>query len=210
MARPWQHGPTVDAQLEQLRGRVDNQSARSDALRAMADAAGALANLHALGWAHGDLRPQHIVHTPRGVALLNLAWAHNPSVKLRPEHDLPYPGPLVHCRTPGTARRLLAGDTITPTPTDDVYALAAIWWHSLTDTWPTNYQAAGLKPEPDDSLAVQRAVASEQWRHQIELIEWRAVSAPLRAALSAQSQDRPTARDLADQLGRLVAQGADE
>lgn len=69
-----------------------------------AAAARELAGLHAAGWAHGDLQPDHVIYQGDQTHLIDLACAQGPA-------DLPfYPhrGGLAHTTAPEIAEAVLA------------------------------------------------------------------------------------------------------
>ncbi|MDX2817457.1 hypothetical protein PV410_33810 [Streptomyces sp. PA03-5A] len=64
MLTDWHEGPSTQQVLAGVRdGTIDLAAAR-DAVVALCEA---VAALHAVGWVHGDIEPDHLVHTPAGV-----------------------------------------------------------------------------------------------------------------------------------------------
>jgi hypothetical protein len=208
MASPWWHGSTLVAEFTDARKQPADPAARRRAASAAADAASAVAELHAAGWAHGDVQAEHFIHTPYGVRLLDLAWAHSLYRSLPAGLDAQYAGALVHLEAPEIARALLNGQPVTPTPQADVYALAGALWACWTGTWPVNYEAAGVDPAPGDLEPKRRAVASGRWLRTIETPQWENFGVLLWPALAPRPEDRATARALAEELDRLAEKEA--
>lgn len=92
----------------------------------------ALADLHAKGWAHGDVQPSHFIAGHRRAQLIDLALAHGQPVV--EAVDFPFRGGLVHYEAPEISRSVLAHGTAVPTLEADVYALGATFFISATGT----------------------------------------------------------------------------
>ncbi|WP_282203493.1 protein kinase family protein [Kitasatospora fiedleri] len=69
---PWLAGPSTWDVFRPVR---KGDGGRGGALAAAVDLCRAVADLHEAGWVHGDLQPQHGIHTERGVRLLDFAWS---------------------------------------------------------------------------------------------------------------------------------------
>ncbi|ONK13111.1 hypothetical protein [Streptomyces sp. MP131-18] len=204
MATPWWHGPSLWEDFAGVRHNPLLRAARLHSLQAAASAASALASLHQEGWAHGDLQPEHVIRTAERSRLLDLALAHGPGDALPEDVRLPYTGMLVHLEAPEISQQLLDGQPTTPTPQADVYALGGTLWRCWTEMWPVDYEAAGVDPAPGDLLAKREVVASGQARYAIGSFGWDDFGAVLRRALAFQPDARPSARELAEELGELV------
>src|SRR5262249_33940553 len=141
----------------------------------------ALAELHAKGWAHGDVQPAHFIIGPERTHLIDLALAQGGNV---PEgYDFPFRGCLVHYEAPELARSLLDTGEAEPTQEADVCALGASLLISATGWRAMEY--------PDDApRSVQREAVAAGRR--------RPVKAPgelgelIDAMLSHTPGDRPT------------------
>lgn len=160
MATPWWHGPSLWEDFLGVRHNALSTAARVQALRAAAAAAHAVADLHDAGWAHGDFQAEHVIRTAERSRLLDFAWAHGPTGAIPHDVNLPYAGMLVHLEAPEISRQLLENEPATPTPQADVYALGGALWHCWTQTWPVDYEAAGVDPAPGDLAAKRHVVAS--------------------------------------------------
>ncbi|CAL9522268.1 protein kinase [Streptomyces sp. enrichment culture] len=141
----------------------------------------ALAELHAKGWAHGDVQPAHFIIGPDRTHLIDLALASGGRV---PDgYDFPFRGCLVHYEAPEIARSVLATGEAEPTQEADIYALGASLLISATGWRAVDY--------PDDApRPVQRKAVADGKRRPVkvrgelgELIE---------AMLSHAPEDRPT------------------
>ncbi|GHE43809.1 hypothetical protein GCM10018785_11740 [Streptomyces longispororuber] len=72
---PWYEGPSTWTALRAVRdGTADPLTARTP----MAELCDAVARLHATGWVHADLQPDHALHTEHGVQLLDCSWSWKP------------------------------------------------------------------------------------------------------------------------------------
>ncbi|WP_259470569.1 hypothetical protein [Streptomyces sp. 1114.5] len=150
-----------------------------------------MADLHEAGWVHGDLQPQHGIHTEQGVRLLDFAWS-------RPLGTTPwttFDGTMIHLTAPELAARIINGpQPVDTTQTADVYALAGTLWTCVTGTWPLDYETAGLgKGTPLDVL--RNAIAHRAVPLSTTL-PWPSLQARLRHVLLAAPDDRPTAAEL--------------
>ena len=201
LATRWWEGCSLRRAFGGLRA-ADSLAARDQAAGAAADAAAALAALHEAGWAHGDIQGDHLIRTAAGTRLIDLAWAHNPDITSRFDYLTPYQGALVHLEAPEIAQRLLDGETATPTPAADVYALGAALQHCWSGRWPVNYEAAGVDPAPGDLVAKRRILATGRWRH-APPSTWPELGLLLTTAM-APPPDRPTAHDLAAHFTALL------
>ncbi|MER6093417.1 protein kinase [Streptomyces bluensis] len=176
--QPWHEGPDLYQLWEPCR-RPDSSIAphTSVALGCVE----ALAELHAKGWAHGDVQPAHFIIGPERTHLIDLALAQGGNV---PEgYDFPFRGCLVHYEAPEIARSVLDTGEAEPTPEADVYALGASLLISATGWRAMEY--------PDDApRSVQREAVADGRR--------RLVKAPgelgelIDAMLSHAPGDRPT------------------
>ncbi|MBC9728462.1 protein kinase [Streptomyces sp. TRM68367] len=176
--QPWREGPDLYQLLEPCRtpdSRIEPHT--SVALGCVE----ALAELHAKGWAHGDVQPAHFIIGPERTHLIDLALAHGGRI---PEgYDFPFRGCLVHYEAPEIARSVLATGEAEPTQEADIYALGASLLISATGWRAVEYPDDAPRPEQ------RRAVASGKRRpvkvggELGELID---------AMLSPAPEDRPT------------------
>nr|WP_203622092.1 protein kinase [Streptomyces sp. SID8499] len=152
----------------------------------------ALAELHAKGWAHGDVQPAHFIIGPERTHLIDLALARGGHV---PEgYDFPFRGCLVHYEAPEIARSVLASGEAEPTPEADIYALGASLLISATGWRAVEY--------PDDApRPVQRTAVADGRRRPVkvrgpmgELIDQMLSHAP---------KDRPTIYEVGKVLSAL-------
>ncbi|WP_416978012.1 protein kinase domain-containing protein [Streptomyces sp. T028] len=176
--QPWHEGPDLYQLWEPCR-RPDSSIAphTSVALGCVE----ALAELHAKGWAHGDVQPAHFIIGPERTHLIDLALARGGHVPQG--YDFPFRGCLVHYEAPEIARSVLATGEAEPTQEADIYALGASLLISATGWRAVEY--------PDDApRPVQREAVANGRR--------RTVKAPgelgdlIDAMLSHAPEDRPT------------------
>lgn len=176
--QPWREGPDLYQLWEPCRTppcRIEPHT--SVALGCVE----ALAELHAKGWAHGDVQPAHFIIGPERTHLIDLALAHGG--RILEGYDFPFRGCLVHYEAPEIARSVLATGKAEPTQEADIYALGASLLISATGWRAVEYPDDAPRPEQ------RRAVASGKRRpvkvsgELGELID---------AMLSPAPEDRPT------------------
>lgn len=204
IATPWEQGPPLTARCAAFRAKPASRDARWRAADAAAAAARAVAALHACGWAHGDLRADHVVYTDGGMRLLDLAWAHNPRHVLPGVPAVPYAGGLVHLEPPEIAASLLDGVPVSPSAAADVYTLAAAVWASCTGAWPLDYRAAGITPASGNLGGMRRAVAAAALLRPAAGLPWPELAGVLGRAMARDPGCRPDASALARDLGLLA------
>ncbi|MFB6848408.1 protein kinase [Streptomyces sp. NPDC056373] len=176
--QPWHEGPDLHQLWEPCRRQAPSIAPDP---RVALGCVEALAELHAKGWAHGDVQPAHFIVGSERTHLIDLALARGGHV---PEgYDFPFRGCLVHYEAPEIARSVLATGEAEPTPEADIYALGASLLISATGWRAVEY--------PDDApRPVQRQAVANGSR--------RAVKAPgelgelIEAMLSRTPEDRPT------------------
>ncbi|WP_188302385.1 protein kinase domain-containing protein [Streptomyces sp. CBMA123] len=133
----WINGTSLWDALEPAHRGDDTPATRRSILTAAAEAAEALADLHAAGWTHGDLQPDHVVFEDDVVRIIDLACAQGPV----PVPFYVHRGGLAHTTAPEIATLILnTTDHITATPEADVWSLAASLFWSWTRTPPTDYR----------------------------------------------------------------------
>ncbi|MGW1989465.1 protein kinase domain-containing protein [Embleya sp. NPDC001921] len=116
----------------------DTDEARHLMLGFAADAANRLAELHAAGWAHGDLQPDHFVREGNRARIIDLACAQGPV----PVPFYIHRGGLAHTTAPEIAALVIGSDEhIAVTPQADVWAFAASLIWSWTRTPPADYRS---------------------------------------------------------------------
>ncbi|MET8880943.1 protein kinase domain-containing protein [Streptomyces rubiginosohelvolus] len=184
--QPWHEGPDLYRLWEPCREKDSPAEPHTSVARACV---GALAELHAKGWAHGDVQPAHFIIGPERTHLIDLALARGGHVP--EEYDFPFRGCLVHYEAPEVARSVLATGEAEPTQEADIYALGASLLISATGWRAVEY--------PDDAPrpAQRRAVASGKRRP---------VRAPgelgdlIDTMLSPAPGDRPTIQEVREAL----------
>ncbi|WP_460037626.1 protein kinase domain-containing protein [Streptomyces cavourensis] len=184
--QPWREGPDLHELWKPCRepgSRTEPHS--SEALGCVE----ALAELHAMGWAHGDVQPAHFIIGPERTHLIDLALAGGGHVP--EQYDFPFRGCLVHYEAPEIARSVLATGEAEATQEADVYALGASLLISATGQRAVEYPDDAPRPEQ------RRAVASGRRRP---------VRAPgelgrlIDTMLSPDPGDRPTVQEVREAL----------
>jgi serine/threonine protein kinase len=176
--QPWREGPDLYQLWEPCRTTDSRIEPHTSVALGCVEA---LAELHAQGWAHGDVQPAHFIIGPDRTHLLDLALARGGHVPKG--YDFPFRGCLVHYEAPEIARSVLATGEAEPTQEADIYALGASLLISATGWRAVEY--------PDDApRPVQRKAVADGKRRPVkargelgELIE---------AMLSHAPEDRPT------------------
>ncbi|MEX3100347.1 MULTISPECIES: protein kinase family protein [unclassified Streptomyces] len=167
-----QHAPPLDPHLSVTPGCIE-----------------ALAELHAKGWAHGDVQPAHFITAPDRVHLIDLALAHGGEI---PEpYDFPYRGCLVHYEAPEISRSILDTGRAEPTPEADVYALGASLLISATGWRAVEYPDDAPRPVQREAVAGGRRRPVKAPGTLGELID---------AMLSHDPGDRPTLQEAGKML----------
>ncbi|MEU9054757.1 protein kinase [Streptomyces sp. NPDC048384] len=184
--QPWRHGPDLYDLWEPC--RTPDYSVAPHTSVAL-DCVTALAELHAKGWAHGDVQPAHFIVGLERTYLIDLALARGSHVPAG--YDFPFRGCLVHYEAPEIARSVLDTGEAEPTPEADIYALGASLLISATGWRAVEY--------PDDApRPVQREAVANGRR--------RPVKAPgelgdlIDAMLSHAPEDRPLIGELVKAL----------
>ncbi|MFF1901941.1 hypothetical protein [Kitasatospora sp. NPDC058218] len=192
---PWLAGPSTWKVFQPLRrGALDRTRPRAAAV----DLCRAVADLHDDGWIHGDLQPQHGVHTEDGVRLLDFAW----SRRLGSTPWVTFDGTMIHLTAPELAARISTGpQPVQTTQTADVYALAGTLWTCTTGDWPLDYEAAGI--DRTDGVAPIREAIAARVVPVAAKTPWPEFQTVLRRVLLAEDADRPTAGELADLVGEV-------
>ncbi|MFI1521625.1 protein kinase domain-containing protein [Kitasatospora cineracea] len=197
----WEEGPSTWHQFRSVRAGRD--ATRSEALASAVQAAQAVADLHGLGWIHGDLQPAHAIHTPNGVRLIDFAWAR----QLGETPWTSFRGTMVHLTAPELAAEITAGgQPVLTTFRSDVYALAAALWTCVTGDWPLDYEAAGIDRQSIGPAALLEAIG-ERTVPLAGTEVWPELQQVLKPVLLGDAKDRPLATELADQLTALHEAG---
>ncbi|MFJ2607445.1 protein kinase [Streptomyces sp. NPDC087425] len=184
--QPWHEGPDLHELWEPCRRQ--DASVRPSA-RVALGCVEALADLHARGWAHGDVQPAHFVVGPERTCLIDLALARGGPVP--EEYDFPFRGCLVHYEAPEIARSVLDTGEAEPTRAADVYALGASLLISATGRRAVEY--------PDDApRPVQREAVANGRRRPVKVPG--ELGALVDAMLSHAPEDRPTLDEVARAL----------
>ncbi|MFE9421647.1 hypothetical protein ACFYNO_01655 [Kitasatospora sp. NPDC006697] len=185
---PWLVGPSTWDIFRPVR---KDGGGRQEALAAALELCRTVSDFHADGWVHGDLQPQHGVHTDAGVRLLDFAWSRRLDSTPWPGFD----GTMIHLTAPELAVRITNGpQPVETTQTADVYALAGTLWTCITGKWPLDYEAAGLgKGTPVE--AIRKAIAHRTVPISTAM-PWPSLQTRLRYILAAAPEDRPSASEL--------------
>uniref|UniRef100_A0AAU2V6B1 Protein kinase n=1 Tax=Streptomyces sp. NBC_00003 TaxID=2903608 RepID=A0AAU2V6B1_9ACTN len=186
--QPWHDGTDLHELWAQYRTRT---GLADPPLRDALACARALADLHAKGYAHGDVQPAHFIlgSESTGAALIDLALAHGAEVP--PRFDFPYRGCLVHYESPEVSRRVLEDGEAVPTQEADVYGLGATLLMAATGWRHVEY--------PDDaSRAVQRRAVVDGAHRPVNVAE--PLGVLINEMLRPESSDRPTAGEIAKEL----------
>ncbi|MCX4821992.1 protein kinase [Streptomyces sp. NBC_01142] len=151
--QPWHEGPDLYRLWKPCRAEGSSVQPHTSVALGCVEA---LAELHAQGWAHGDVQPAHFIVCHERTHLIDLALARGGHVPER--YDFPFRGCLVHYEAPEISRSVLSTGEAEPTQAADIYALGASLLISATGWRPVEY--------PDDApRPVQRqAVADGQRR----------------------------------------------
>jgi hypothetical protein len=190
----WIDGTGLWTALEQAHRGDDSTPTRHHMLAMTADAARELTDLHAAGWVHADLQPDHVISEDDRTHIIDLACAQGPA-------DVPFyvhRGGLAHTTAPEIADLILSSNNhVTTTPQADMWSLGASLWWSWTRTTPIAYTdpgggraalladiAAGRRPDP---------AAVRPW-------PFSAFEEAVMACLAADPDERPTAKELATSL----------
>lgn len=151
----WIEGTSLWTELERAHRGDDSATMKERILALTAGAAQELAKLHAAGWAHGDLQPDHIIIEGEATQIIDLACAQGPA-------DVPcyvHRGGLAHTTAPEVADLILSSEEhITLTPHADIWSLGASLWWAWTRTAPITYTdpAAGRTAQLTDIATARR------------------------------------------------------
>lgn len=188
---PWYEGPSTWDLFRDVREGRDGFGPARDAAVAVCEAVGAL---HQAGWVHGDLQPQHFIHTAAGVRLVDCSWAWSPD--LSPSYM--FRGGLVHLLSPQLAASVEEGiRPVAPTQQDEVYTLASSLWWACTGSWPLDYEAAGVSTGKMTAPELRRIIGEGHVPLASADKPWPSFLGALRATLSAPASQRPTPLQLA-------------
>ncbi|MEE2037453.1 serine/threonine-protein kinase [Nocardiopsis sp. CT-R113] len=194
----WFEGPSTWDAFARFR---ESGTGRTEGIETAAELCEAVATtLHDRGWVHGDLHPDHGIHTSGGVRLIDLAWTWREGLRPPPvtgvgiDHFVP---PELALR--GAGDLPLAGGAAA-----DVYTLAATVWTCATGCRPLDYAAAGITPERLTSDQLRARIAAGRIPLRTEE-PWPELQSVLRQVLLSGPHDRPSARDLAHSLIRLAS-----
>ncbi|MEV7562768.1 hypothetical protein [Streptomyces sp. NPDC089795] len=171
--------------------RITHQGTQ-EARDAAVDLCLAVGDLHRQGWVHGDLQPDHAIHTKTGVQLIDCTWAASPT--LTPSAT--FQGGLPHLLAPELAAEIEAGHRpVKVTPAAETYTLAATLWRAGTDRWPFDYTAAVNADGPVTGPSARQLIADGQLPPALAP-QWPALLSVLRATMAAFPEERPSAHDL--------------
>jgi tRNA A-37 threonylcarbamoyl transferase component Bud32 len=132
----WIEGTGLWTEFEQAHRGDDSATIKERMLALAGGAAQELAKLHAAGWAHGDLQPDHVILEGESTQIIDLACAQGPA-------DVPFyvhRGGLAHTTAPEVADLILNSEEhITLTAQADIWSLGASLWWAWTRTTPITY-----------------------------------------------------------------------
>jgi serine/threonine protein kinase len=185
--QPWHKGPDLYGLWEPCR-KPDSPIAPDTGVAL--GCVQALAELHAKGWAHGDVQPAHFIVGPERTHLIDLALARGGHVP--EQYDFPFRGCLVHYEAPEIARSVLDTGEAEPTRAADIYALGAALLISATGWRAVEY--------PDDApRPVQREAVANGRRRPVKAAG--ELGRLIDAMLSHAPEDRPTIYEVSKGLG---------
>ncbi|MCW8384634.1 protein kinase family protein [Streptomyces justiciae] len=177
--QPWHEGPDLYQLWEPCRRPGSSVEPHISVALSCVEA---LAELHARGWAHGDVQPAHFILGPQRTHLIDLALAQGGGPV--PEgYDFPFRGCLVHYEAPEIARSVLATGEAEPTPEADIYALGASLLISATGWRAMEYPDDAPRPVQREAVAAGRRRPVKAPGELGKLID---------AMLSHAPEDRPT------------------
>ncbi|WP_405671310.1 protein kinase [Streptomyces sp. NBC_01530] len=187
--QPWHEGPDLYQLWEPCRRPDSFITPHTSVALGCVEA---LAELHAKGWAHGDVQPAHFIVGSERTHLIDLALAQGGHV---PEgYHFPFRGCLVHYEAPEIARSVLATGEAEPTPEADIYALGASLLISATGWRAVEYPDDAPRPVQREAVASGRRRPVKAPGKLGELIE---------AMLSHAPEDRPTIYEVDNALSCL-------
>ncbi|MFC8838955.1 protein kinase [Streptomyces griseoincarnatus] len=187
--QPWHEGPDLYRRWESCRSKGSPVAPHAGVALGCVEA---LAELHAMGWSHGDVQPAHFILGPERTHLIDLALARGGHVPKG--YDFPFRGCLVHYEAPEIARSVLATGEAEPTPEADVYALGASLLISATGWRAVEYPDDAPRPVQREAVANGRRRPVKAPGELGELIE---------AMLSHAPEDRPTIYEVSKALSCL-------
>jgi serine/threonine protein kinase len=193
----WIDGVTLWDALEPAHRGDDSLASRERMLAMSADAAIQLTELHAAGWAHGDLQPDHVLFEADVTHLIDLACGQGPAEASAAVPFYVHRGGLAHTTAPEIAEAILVSEEhVVATQQADLWSLGASLWWSWTRTPPISYSdpAAKRAGQLADIAALRRTpLAARPW-------PFPAFEEIVMACLAAEPGDRPTAKQLAAEL----------
>ncbi|MFD8085213.1 lipopolysaccharide kinase InaA family protein [Kitasatospora sp. NPDC059722] len=202
LAMRWIDGTSLWDALEPAHRSNDTPATRRSILTAAAQAAEVLADLHAAGWTHGDLQPDHIVFEVDAVRIIDLACAQGPV----PMPFYVHRGGRAHTTAPETVALILdTTEHIATTTGADVWSLAASLFWAWTRTPPTDYRdPQARRPDLLADIAAGRS-------HDIAALRpwpFPAFENALLAGLAHDPGLRPSAHSLARSLRAALTEAA--
>ncbi|MEV0276821.1 protein kinase [Streptomyces sp. NPDC050610] len=190
-AQPWREGVDLFSRWERHRARRSVPS-----LAEARSCAAALSALHAKGWAHGDVQPNHLLMDTACTWLIDLGLASGGG-HVSGAYDFPYRGCLVHYEAPEISCGVLESGTAAPTRESDVYALGASLFISATGWRHVDY------PDNAPREVQRRAIVGKPHRPV-------GIPGPLGSLITAMMRRDPAARPTAAQVaGSLTDSLAD-
>lgn len=132
----WVAGQSAYRYVKQSRDSSEPDTKRLELFAAMFEK---VAALHALGYLHGDLQPDHFRIAKNDVHLLDLALAH------RTAERFDYPGALVHFSAPEICEQQLRETPVRYDEQAEQYALASAVFFLYTGHLSADYGSEGMK-----------------------------------------------------------------
>ncbi len=133
----WVTGQSVYRRVKELRDDL-GADAKPELLRLFARMASKVADLHALGYLHGDLQPNHFRTVDNTIHLLDFALTH------RMDERFNYPGALVHFSAPECQQQLLGSSTVRYDAQAELYSLASVVFFLYTGHLSADYGSEGM------------------------------------------------------------------
>lgn len=205
VALPWRYGRTTYERWTLVRAGSTHPQSRRNALTAALELANTIAALHATGWVHGDLRPEHCLHGNVGAYLTGWGDARAEGrVPLSLEEEFPYTGGSIDLAAPEVCRAIADGHVPSATREAEVYTLAATLWQSWTGRAPVDYSTVGVESW---DTAVRRAAAVGSGLPPPPVahrVGWGALESVLRLGLAFDAPERPPASAFVRALERVM------
>ena len=134
----WVSGQSVYRRVKELRGG-SKSDLKPKLLDLFARMFSKVADLHDLGFLHGDLQPEHFKVTGDIVHLLDLGLTHR-------QNEFDYPGALVHFSAPEICKQQVSGRSpVVYCEAAELYSLASVVFFLYTGSVSADYGSEGMK-----------------------------------------------------------------